>query len=389
MQAALCAGEQRFEPVEIAGIDEPWFKTKRGMQIPVPEELRSQWSGSTLAVKRDSWPTTFGVEAALDAVCDADRATQHYVGKRVAVCNGTLHGSTHALIEYLLRANGDAVPDTTLLAELPAIVAARIAEAIDARGPCLTFNTACSAGLNAIGQGARLIESGRADCVVAGGHDCFSMLSFAGFTSFKSLDPRGTRPFDVERGGLSLADGAAFVVLERREAVEARGGAIRSVVQGYGYLGEAHHPTAPHPGGRGIEAVMRRAVAESSIPAQLSLVSAHGTGTLINDEAELRAVERVAEAVGTREPVDVVSLKSQVGHSLGAAGAVQVVATILAMEAQLVPANATLSHPIPHGPQVRLPRRPYRRPISLALCNALGFGGSVASLALADPSVAL
>lgn len=131
---------------------------------------------------------------------------------------------------------------------------------------------------------------------------------------------------------------------------------------------------------------MRSALVGVKAPERLAFVSAHGTGTAANDAAELRAIERVAEALGVAEPVDVTSLKSQTGHSLGAAGAVQVVAAILAMRSDLIPANATLTQSISHGAHVRLPMRPRTRPIPLALCNSLGFGGSVASLALVHPS---
>ncbi|PRQ05836.1 3-oxoacyl-[acyl-carrier-protein] synthase 2 [Enhygromyxa salina] len=386
LSEAMAQSDRRFEQVAVAAdIEDPWFKTKRGMQLPIPASIVSSWRGRELPVTPFDWPAQFAIETALDAVVDAGRVTQRYPSERIAVCNGTSHGSNHGLLEYLRQTQAGEPNDPSLLLDLPSIIAARIAQVVGASGPSLTFNTACSAGLNAIGQGLRLIESGRADCVIAGGHDTFSLLSFAGFTSLKALDPRGARPFDLERDGLSLGDGAAYVVLEREAAIRARGARARAWIGGYGYLGEAYHPTAPDPEGRGVELAMRRALAEVSGPERLALVSAHGTGTPANDEAELRAIDRVAEAIGVTEPVDVVSLKSQTGHSLGAAGAVQSVAAILNMERGLVPANITLDQPVAHGPKLRLPTQPAAREIPVAVCNGLGFGGSVAALALVHP----
>lgn len=379
---ALRVGARYFEPVTIAMVDDPWFKTKRAMQIPIPPRLRSSLTGADRSVDEFTWPLQLALESAIDAIVDSGVAPRHYAPERVAVCSGTSHGSNHGLLEYLRREHLGELADPSLLADLPSIVAGRIAEAVGASGPCLTFNTACSAGINAIGQGMRLIEDDRADCVIAGAHDTFSLLSFAGFTSLKSLDPIGCRPFDVERAGLSLGDGAAYVVLERADAAAARSATIRASVVGYGYLGEAYHPTAPDPEGLGIEAAMRVALREVEAPERLAFVAAHGTGTPANDEAELRAIGRVAASLGLREPVDVVSLKSQFGHGLGAAGAIQTVATVLAAEAELIPANVTLAQPLEHGPELRLATHPSRRPIPLAVCNALGFGGSVAALAL-------
>ena len=384
---AMRTGARYFEPITLPLVDDPWFKTKRAMHIPVPSSLRSSLTGAELPLTSFEWPMQLAVQTALDAVVDSKMLERGYPSHRIGVCNGTSHGSNHGLLEYLRQTHEGELADPSLLADLPSIVAARIAQAIGASGPCLTFNTACSAGINAIGQAARLIESGRADCVIAGGHDTFSLLSFAGFTSLKSLDPSGARPFDVDRAGLSLGDGAAYVVLERDHEAARRGARMRASLVGYAYLGEAYHPTAPDPEGLGIEAAMRAALERVERPERLAFVSAHGTGTPANDESELRAIARVAGSLALAEPVDVVSLKSQTGHGLGAAGAIQSVATILAMEAGIVPANVSLRAPVEHPEQVRLPTQPTRRPIPLAICNSLGFGGSVAALALAAPTL--
>ncbi|MBK8264850.1 MAG: beta-ketoacyl-[acyl-carrier-protein] synthase family protein [Nannocystis sp.] len=390
---AIHSGRRELHPVLGVDTSDRWFLAKTAMQIPPPAELRSALSGQLRAVDRHRWPAALAVETALDAVLAAERPHDHYTPHRLAVCSGTSHGSNHGLLEHLSQAHRGERPDPALLADTPAIIALEIAAQLGACGPALTFNTACSAGLNAIGQAAHLLRAGRADCVIAGGHDAFSFLSFAGFTSLRALDPAGTRPFDQDRAGLSLGDGAAYLVLERAADAHRRGAPILAELRGYGCVGEGHHPTAPDPQGEGVLRAMSLALARDPAPHQLALVSAHGTGTPANDAAELTAIERLlgqlaAAGSAPQGPVAVVSLKSQTGHSLGAAGAVQAAAAIACMRADLVPGTIGLTNPIAHGARVALPAAPRPGPLPLVLCNALGFAGSVASIALRRPGSA-
>lgn len=379
---AIAAG--RREPRPVIGIDasDRWFAAKTAMQIEPPRAIHRPYDGRTREVDAHRWPAALAVETALDAVVAAGRPHAAHPPGRVAVCSGTSHGSNHGLLEHLAQAHAGARPDPRLLADTPAVVALEVAAELGAGGPALTFNTACSAGLNAIGQAFLLVREGRADCAVAGGHDAFSFLSFAGFTSLRALDPDACRPFDEARAGLSLGDGAAYVVLEREDAARRRGASILARLGGYGYTGEGYHATAPDPEGAGVLRAMRAALAGDPAPHELGMVSAHGTGTPANDAAEARAIERLVEQVAARGPVAVFSLKSQTGHCLGAAGAVQAVAAIACMGAGLVPGTIGLTRPLPHGPGVALPAAPARATVDLALCNALGFAGSVASIAL-------
>ncbi len=379
--------EGRRAPRAVEGltlpVSDPWFKTREAMQIRRPESIGSRFApGREVATDAHSWPTRLAVETALDAVVDAGHPQRGYAPARIAVCNGTSHGSNHGLLEYLRQEHVGESPEAALLADTPAIIAAELSTRLGACGLNLTFNTACSAGVNAIGQGLRLLERGLADCVLAGAHDTFSFLSYAGFTSLKALDPRGCRPFDEARAGLSLGDGAAYCVLERESAARARGARVLARVTGYGYAGEAYHPTAPDPEGDGAARVMAAALRTDPAPRELDLVSAHGTGTPANDAAELRAIERVIKERSIPGPVRVASLKSQTGHGLGAAGAIQLIAAVACLNHQVAPANVGLTRPIPHGPTVALPTAPSRSPLRLALCNAFGFGGSVASIAI-------
>lgn len=380
--AAIAEGRRELRPPPTLDVSDPWFTAKTAMPIDVPAAIHRPYDGTTRAIDAQRWHAALAVETALDAVVHAGHPHRGRPAARVAVCSGTSHGSNHGLLEYLAQLSAGADPDAALITETPAIVALEIAAELGACGPALTFSTACSAGLNAIGQAYLLVRDGRADCAVAGGHDSFSYLSFAGFTSLRALDPAGCRPFDVDRAGLSLGDGAAYVVLEREDDARRRGAPILARVGGYGCTGDGYHATAPDPEGNGVLRAMQAALVDDPAPHQLGMVSAHGTGTPANDAAEAHAIERLAASLAARDPVAVFSLKSQTGHGLGAAGAVQTVATIACMRAGLVPGTIGLTAPLPHGPHIALPGAPARARVALALCNALGFAGSVASLSL-------
>ena len=380
--AAIAAGHRELRPLVGIDVSDRWFTAKMAMQIDPPAAIERPLDGRTRDIYANRWPAALAVETAFDAVVAAGRPHRGHAPGRVAVCSGTSHGSNHGLLEHLAQAHAGARPAPALLADTPAIIALEIAAELGICGPTLTFNTACSAGLNAIGQAFLLVRDGRADCAIAGGHDAFSYLSFAGFTSLRALDPVGCRPFDRARAGLSLGDGAAYVVLEREDLARRRGAPVLATIGGYGCTGEGFHATAPDPEGHGVLRAMQAALADDRAPHELAMVSAHGTGTPANDAAEVHAIERLVEQLSPRERVAVFSLKSQTGHSLGAAGAVQAVAAIACMRAGLVPGTIGLQDPLPHGPQITLPSAPTRARVALALCNALGFAGSVASLSL-------
>ena len=387
---AIAGARRELTPVHGFDASDRWFLARDAMQIPLPDAVLDALTGDPVAVDRHGWPAALAVHTALAAVADAARPDRAYAPHRLAVCSGTSHGSNHGLLEYLGQAHRGERPDPALLADTPAHIALEVAARLGAAGPALTFNTACSAGLNAIGQAAHLLRGGRAECVVAGGHDAFSFLSFAGFNSLRALDPAGCRPFDEARAGLSLGDGAAYLILEREDDARRRGAPILAVVAGYGCVGEGYHATAPDPDGGGVLRAMRQALAGDPAPEDLALVSAHGTGTPANDAAELRAIERLLDDLAAAgrapaRPVAVTSLKSQTGHTLGAAGAVQAAAAVLCLRTGLCPGTVGLARPIAHGPRVRLPAAPAPQDLPLVLCNALGFGGSVAAVALRRP----
>lgn len=380
--AALRSGQRGWRPVEGMGAADAWLATDHAMQA-VKEEHSDR-----LSTEEHPWPLQMALSTALAAVKDAGlervgRCLGPYRAERVAVCNGTTHGADHGIVTYLRQRVETGTASPQLLAHATGWVARQIAQETGAAGPNLTLDTACSAGLNAIGQASKLLQSGRADVVIAGGHDVFSYLNFVGFNSLKALDPQGCRPFSLDRQGLSLGDGAGYVVLEPEAQARARGAQIFGVITGYGNGGEGYHPTSPDPEGHGAFRAMQQALRAEDIHA-LRYISAHGTGTPANDGAELSAIQRLLEQRAVQGPVYISSLKRQLGHTLGGAGAMQVVVSLACMSRGLIPGNPGLTNPIPHPPSMVCLAEPLQSasPIPLTLCNSFGFGGSVASLCL-------
>jgi 3-oxoacyl-[acyl-carrier-protein] synthase II len=263
--------------------------------------------------------------------------------------------------------------------------AAVVSQALGVFGPRATFSTACSSSALAIMAGAEAIVHGRARVVLAVGSDQLCRLTYAGFDALQALDPEPCRPFDRERRGLSLGEGAAVLVLEDAEHARARGARVRALVAGWGTSTDAHHVTAPHPEGAGARRALEAALAVGRVPAQaVNYVNAHGSGTRHNDEAEIAVLRAV---FGERLPlVPVSSTKSQVGHCLAAAGAIEAVATVVALERGVLPPTVNLRAPEPDWRDLDFVPRPGRRAsLGVAVTSSSGFGGHNVTLVLARP----
>ena len=254
------------------------------------------------------------------------------------------------------------------------------------KGPNHSVVTACSTGAHAIGDAARLIGLGDAEVMVAGGAESpVNRLSIAGFaacralsTNFNDRPTAASRPYDRDRDGFVMGEGAGVVVLEEREHALARGAKIYGEVVGYGLSGDAYHITAPAEDGDGAERCMRAALKRAGISAdEIDYINAHGTSTMA-DEIELHAVERLlGNAVGR---VSMSSTKSATGHLLGAAGAVEAIFSLLAIRDNIAPATLNLDNPSVDTPLDLVPLVPKARSIDIALSNSFGFGGTNASL---------
>ena len=255
------------------------------------------------------------------------------------------------------------------------------ARLLGARGPCLTFSTACSAGAMAIAAAAEMIESGEADVMIAGGADSLSRLTLNGFGSLLLLDPNGCRPFDAGRTGISLGEGAGMLVLEAEATAQARGAKILGRLSGWGASCDASHATAPHPEGDGALAAMRLALERSGLPPDsINYVSVHGTGTPDNDSMEAKALRRL---FGARVP-PFSSVKRFFGHTLAASGAIKAVVCLQALQEQAVPASLGCNTA---DPKIGLePVRQFRgQALEHVLSNSFGFGGNNAALVFSHP----
>ncbi len=260
------------------------------------------------------------------------------------------------------------------------------------KGPNHAVVTACSTGAHAIGDAARLIALGDADVMVAGGTESpINRLSMAGFaacralsTAFNDDPPRASRPYDRDRDGFVMGEGAGVVILEDYDHAKRRGAKIYAELIGYGLSGDAYHITAPAPDGDGALRCMNMAIRRAAIsPAEIDYINAHGTSTPVGDEIELNAVQRLVGNAAGR--ISMSSTKSATGHLLGAAGATEAIYSILALRDQVAPPTINLDNPSVETPIDLVPRQARRRDIGLALSNSFGFGGTNASLVFRRP----
>lgn len=238
-------------------------------------------------------------------------------------------------------------------------------------GPALTTASACASSAAAIALAADAIRMGLTDTMLAGGADLLCRLTLEGFHALLALDPAGCRPFDRGRAGTSLGEGAAFLVLESEERARRRGATILAELAGYASTCDAHHPTAPHPDGAGVEGALRAAIASAGIePSDVGYVNAHGTGTVDNDLVEGRALRRVFD--GRVPPFS--STKRTFGHTLGASGAIEAVVSLIALRRGFLPGTAGCTEPDPACEAVPLlaPRDGLPR---VVLSSSFGFGG--------------
>ena len=259
------------------------------------------------------------------------------------------------------------------------------------KGPNSSVVTACSTGSHAIGDAGRIIALGDADVMVAGGCESpLDKLSLSGFaackalsTSFNDTPERASRPYDRDRDGFVMGEGAGAVVLEEYEHARKRGAKIYAELIGYGMSGDAFHITAPPPDGDGAFRCMNAAIKRAGIaPGDIDYINAHGTSTMA-DEIELGAVQRAVGNAAAK--VSMSSTKSSIGHLLGAAGAVEAIFCILAIRDQVAPPTINLDNPSVETPIDLVPHKARKREINVALSNSFGFGGTNASLIFRRP----
>jgi 3-oxoacyl-[acyl-carrier-protein] synthase II len=248
-------------------------------------------------------------------------------------------------------------------------------EAFGISAPCQVIANACASGTNAIGHAFECIRSGRYQRVLTGGYDALSELVFVGFDSLQASTPEKCRPFDAQRTGMVLGEGAALLALENLEAAKERAAPILAEIVGYGISTDNHHLTQPHPSGSGPRQAMEQAMASAELGTRaIDYINAHGTATPFNDAAEGKAIAELFENV----PIS--STKGMMGHSLGAAGAIEAVISILALEHQFLPPNINFRAGDPELGLNVVANQSQSATIRTVLSNSFGFGGTNASI---------
>jgi 3-oxoacyl-[acyl-carrier-protein] synthase II len=377
---ALLAGKSGIGPV--TSFDTSAFPVHIGAEVKDfspgqhihRQEPKNLGRGSQLAVA-----------AALMALNDSGVELGGYNRRRIGVSMGTTSGEPLFIERYndIRKAEGlESIPGDIFPKYPCNVIPSSVAIEFELHGPCLMIPTACAAGNYAIGYGFDLIRTGRADLMLAGGADAFSRITYMGFSRLGAIAPERCQPFDKNRKGMVPGEGSAILVLEPLDAALARGAKVYAEVLGYGLSCDSHHMTAAHPQGDGAIRAMSMAMKESGVGVEdIDYISAHGTGTPTNDRIESIAIRTL---FGKRAPkVPMSSIKSMIGHTMGAASAIEAVACALALQTGMIPPTINYEEADPEFDLDYVPNHARKTDPRVVLNNAYAFGGNNASLCLA------
>lgn len=369
------AGRQAFRPVTLFDVSRQRSKIAAEVDLPatLPPNLLSK-----RRVSRFDRATRMLLLAAHEAWTQANWQP----GDNIPLVLGTTGGGMTLGENYVQHAlatpNSQRHQPTRMVNYQAQRQALDVCDAYGFRGPIAVITNACASGANAIGHAWELLRSGLAERALTGGHDALCQMIFAGFDSLQALSLTPCRPFDADRNGLSLGEGAAMLALETLAHAQARGAAILGEIIGYAAATDTHHLTQPHPQGDAAFATMTAASAIAGItPQQVDYVNAHGTATPHNDATEAAAINRWAGSRAATLPVS--STKADIGHTLGAAGAIEAVVCLMTLREQWLPPQMGINQPDPACtfPIVRAART---APVNIVLTNSFGFGGANATL---------
>lgn len=332
----------------------------------------------------------FGIGAAAQAIEDSGLKITPENAENVGVLIGSGIGGIHTLLEnyrILLERGPRRVSPFVVPMMIANMASGQISIMFGAKGPNAAPVTACATGSHAIGDAFKIIQRGSAECMIAGGAEAaITDLALAGFSNAKALSTRNdepekaSRPFDLNRDGFVMAEGAGVLVLESLDHAIARGAKIYGEVIGYGMSGDAYHVTAPEPEGKGAAQAMRQALNDANLsPEDVDYINAHGTSTDMGDKLETLAIKNVFGEHARRLMVS--SIKSMTGHTLGAAGGVEGVATLLSLRDGIIPPTINLETPDPDCDLDYVPNVARKADIEIALSNSFGFGGHNAVVA--------
>ena len=377
---ALISGTSGIAPVR--SFDTSDFPVYLGAEVHdfAPEEFVRRQNAQQLGRA-----SQLAVAAARLALHDAGINLDDYDLGQVGVSMGTTSGEPLFVEQYNDRRKEgglEAIPKEIFPKYPCNVIPSNLAIEFGMRGPCLMIPTACAAGNYAVGYGYDLIRAGRTNLMLAGGADAFSRITYMGFARLGAIAPELCQPFDKNRKGMVPGEGAAVLVLEPLEAARARGATIYSEIKGYGLSCDSHHMTAAHPQGDGAIRAMESALRESRLTVDdVDYISAHGTGTPTNDRVESIAVRRLFGKRADRVPVS--SIKSMIGHTMGAASAIEAVACSLALHTGWIPPTINYQEADPECDLDYVANQSRDTQPRVVLNNAYAFGGNNASLCLA------
>jgi 3-oxoacyl-[acyl-carrier-protein] synthase II len=326
----------------------------------------------------------FAVAACQEAVADACLQMEQWDPRRVGVIVGSGIGGVHSILDNqvaLMERGPRRVSPFAVPALMLNSAAAHISIMLGARGPNFALATACATGSHALGEAAEIIRRGRADIMIAGGSEAAMVpMALAGFENMQALssrndDPtRASRPFDKDRDGFVMAEGAGVLILERLDKARARGARIYGELAGYGNTADAYHITAPGEDGAGAADCMNMALEDAGLqPSDIDYINAHGTSTPLNDVGETRAIK---VAFGEQAyKVAISSTKSMTGHLMGSAGAIEAAFCLLAMRDDIIPPTINYETPDPLCDLDYVPNEARRTRVNVAMSNSFGFGG--------------
>jgi beta-ketoacyl-acyl-carrier-protein synthase II len=381
----LIAGESGIGPVTRFDISK--FDTRFGGEV---REFRSEDYMDRKEIRRADLFVQYAVGATAQAVRQSGVSPQTVDPNRYGVIVGSGIGGIATFEDQhrvLLEKGPSRVSPFFIPMMISDMASGIVSIQFGAKGPNYATVSACSSGAHAVGDAFRIIQCNEADVMIAGGAEApITPVSFAGFCSMKAMSTRNddpthaSRPFDAQRDGFVMGEGAGVVVLEELEHAKKRGVKILAEIVGYGATGDAHHMTAPAPEGEGAARAMRAAIRDSGLsPESFGYMNAHGTSTPLNDKFETQAIKSVFGEHAKKLPVS--STKSMTGHLLGAAGGLETIICVLALERQKVPPTVNYQHPDPDCDLDYVPNTARSVDLQAALSNSLGFGGHNVTLA--------
>lgn len=375
-QEGFRTGKQAFRPVSL--FDASRQRTKIAAEVILPEILPP----SRLSIREFQRPDRAGKMLLWAAIEAWQQSGWSVTEEDIPIVLGTTSGGMTLGQDFYRSAFGPGLStrlqSTRITHYQPQRQALDVMDALGFKGPVTIIANACASGSNAIGHAFELVRSGRYTRAVSGGYDAISQLVFAGFDSLQALSPTGARPFHLKRDGLTLGEGAAVLCLEELESALNRGAKIHGEILGYGAATDVSHLTQPHPDGDAALATMQAACRMARVePRDIGYLNAHGTGTQLNDSSEAKAIARWAGDAARKLPVS--STKAGIGHLLGAAGAIEAVVCLMALEGQWLPPQGPTEEVDPNC-NFPLVVHPQDHEFSLALSNSFGFGGANASL---------